>query len=118
MIQISLVSFLHSLVSLTAACEAAVAAKTSRSHLRCTSHLLQDIPRTTDHAPTKTIYTWKVDLAAAATQLATNMIKGVCNLQDRLQTELNKRHQVQELMLFPFTLPQQPVILRLQGPRM
>ena len=67
--------------------------------------MLQDIPRTNDHAPTKTIYTWKVDLAAAAAQLATNMVKGVCNLQDRLQTELNKRHQVQQLTLFPLPLP-------------
>jgi len=52
---------------------------------------VQDIPRTVDHAPSKTIYTWKVDLEAVYQQMAANMIKAVCNLTDRIDSELAKR---------------------------
>lgn len=55
---------------------------------------MQDIPRTADHAPSKTIFTWKIDLEGIYEQLGADMMKGVCNLADRLDAELNKRPQV------------------------
>ena len=55
---------------------------------------MQDIPRTADHAPSKTIFTWKIDLEGIYEQLGADMMKGVCNLGDRLDAELNKRPQV------------------------
>ena len=64
---------------------------------------MQDIPRTADHAPSKTIYTWKVDLEAVHQQLAANMMKAVCNLTARIDSELAKRPLVHPL---PLTLPQ------------
>ena len=58
------------------------------------SGVLQDIPKTNDHAVTKTFHTLKVDLQVASEQLLANMVKAACNLRERLQAELAKRQHV------------------------
>jgi hypothetical protein len=68
---------------------------------------VQDIPRTVDHAPSKTIYTWKIDLEGVYEQLAANMMKAVCNLTDRIDSELAKRPQANP----PFSTPSPPTPL-------
>lgn len=55
---------------------------------------MQDIPKTTDHAPANTFHTFKVSLPAAQRQLLVNMLKGASNLVDRMEFELNQRPDV------------------------
>lgn len=61
------------------------------SHVQCD---LQEIPRTTDHAPTRTVFTWKIELEAVYTTMAANLMKGMSNLMERVDAELKKRPQV------------------------
>lgn len=55
---------------------------------------MQEIPRTADHAPSRTIYTWRVDATAAAEKLAAELYKAALNVRLRLEFELNQQSDV------------------------
>lgn len=55
---------------------------------------LQDIPRTTDHAPSRTLYTWRVEIDAAANKLASELYKAALNVCLRLDFEYKRQKDV------------------------
>ena len=55
---------------------------------------MQEIPRTADHAPSRTLYTWRVDATAAAEKLAADLYKAALNVRLRLEFELNQQSDV------------------------
>lgn len=55
---------------------------------------MQEIPRTADHAPSRTLYTWRVDAAAAAEKLAADLYKAALNVRLRFEHELNQQSNV------------------------
>lgn len=58
---------------------------------------MQEIPRTADHAPSRTLYTWRVDAAAAAEKLAADLYRAALNVRLRLEYELNQQSNVSQL---------------------
>lgn len=59
---------------------------------------MQDIPRTSDHAPSRTFYTFRVDVQAAYGRLAAEVCQGAGNVWLRLQAELSKEREVLDLI--------------------
>ena len=59
---------------------------------------MQEIPRTADHAPSRTMYTWRVDTASAAEKLAADLYKAALNVRLRLEFELNQQTDVSVLL--------------------
>ena len=55
---------------------------------------LQDIPRTADHAPSRTLYTWRVEIDAAANKLASELYKAALNVCLRLDFEYKRQKDV------------------------
>ena len=55
---------------------------------------LQDIPRTADHAPSRTLYTWRVDIDAAAQKLAADLYKAALNVCLRQDHEYKQQKDV------------------------
>lgn len=55
---------------------------------------LQDIPRTADHAPSRTLYTWRVQIDAAADKLAAELYKAALNVCLRLEHEYKQQKDV------------------------
>jgi len=55
---------------------------------------LQDVPRTTDHAPSRTLYTWRVEIDAAADKLASELYKAALNVCLRLDFEYQRQKDV------------------------
>ena len=47
----------------------------------------QDVPRTADHAASRTFYTWRVDGAAVRAQLGAELLAAACNLRARFRHE-------------------------------
>ena len=54
---------------------------------------LQDVPRSTDHAPSRTFYTWRASPDAALAHLAADMLQGAGNLYMRLAHEARENQQ-------------------------
>lgn len=46
---------------------------------------LQDIPRSADHAPSRTFYTWRADIGVASAKLALELYRAAGNVYCRLQ---------------------------------
>lgn len=61
---------------------------------------LQDIPRTADHAPSRTLYTWRVEIDAAADKLASDLYKAALNVCLRLDHEYKQQQDVSLSLLF------------------
>lgn len=59
---------------------------------------LQDVPRTTDHAPSRTLYTWRVEIDAAADKLASELYKAALNVCLRLDFEYQRQKDILELV--------------------
>jgi len=59
---------------------------------------LQDIPKNNDRAPSKTFYTWRAELGAASTRLATEMYRSAGNLIARLQSEAAVKPELTEMI--------------------
>ena len=55
---------------------------------------LQDIPRTADHAPSRNLYTWRVEIDAAANKLASELYKAALNVCLRLDFEYKRQKDV------------------------
>lgn len=51
---------------------------------------MQEIPRTLDHAPTRTYFLWNVDLVKAVIVLQKRILQTVCNYMERIQHEKNR----------------------------
>ena len=52
---------------------------------------LQDVPKTADHAPSRTIYTWRAHWKTAMNKFKADMYKSLGNVMIRLKVELTKR---------------------------
>ena len=55
---------------------------------------LQDVPRTADHAPSRTLYTWSVNNEAAADKLAAELYKAAFNVYVRCTNEFEQHKEV------------------------
>eukprot|EP00887_Chlorella_sp_A99_P004674 scaffold4.g4674.t1 len=58
---------------------------------------LQDVPRTADHAPSRTFYTWRAALDPAVARLTADVYKGAGNLYARIAHEGQQNKQLLEL---------------------
>ncbi|KAK9828834.1 hypothetical protein WJX72_002313 [[Myrmecia] bisecta] len=59
---------------------------------------LQDIPKTADHAPSRTFYTWRVAAKAAADLLAAELYREAHNIRTRLDHEMLQQREVLEMV--------------------
>lgn len=59
---------------------------------------LQDVPRTADHAPSRTLYTWSVDNEAAADKLAAELYKAAFNVYVRCTNEFEQHKEVSHIV--------------------
>ncbi|XP_068027367.1 DNA-directed RNA polymerase III subunit RPC3 [Melanerpes formicivorus] len=57
---------------------------------------LQEIPKTPDHAPSRTFYLYTVDVASAARMLLHRCYKSVANLMERRQYETRENKRLLE----------------------
>ena len=55
---------------------------------------LQDVPRTADHAPSRTLFTWSVSNETAAEKLAAELYKAAFNVYVRSTTEFEQHKEV------------------------
>ncbi|KAL3143158.1 hypothetical protein ABBQ38_002018 [Trebouxia sp. C0009 RCD-2024] len=55
---------------------------------------LQDVPRTADHAPSRTLYTWSVNNEAAADKLAAELYKAAFNVYVRCTHEFEQHKEI------------------------
>ncbi|CAL8469591.1 g9132 [Coccomyxa elongata] len=55
---------------------------------------LQDVPRTADHAASRTLYTWRVDAAAVTRRVGEELLQTAANLRARLHRELTEHGEV------------------------
>ena len=58
---------------------------------------LQDVPRTADHAPSRTLYTWSVNNEAAADKLAAELYKAAFNVYVRCTNEFEQHKEVSHM---------------------
>ena len=56
--------------------------------------LPQDIPRSQEHAPSKTFYTFRANTADACSQLQNNTVQALLNLRIRMHQELAQEEEV------------------------
>lgn len=59
---------------------------------------LQDIPKTADHAPSRTFYTFRAVPTDAYNTLLQNLVQGLYNVRVRLATELAKEQEMLDLL--------------------
>lgn len=59
---------------------------------------LQDVPRTADHAPSRTLYTWSVNNEAAADKLAAELYKAAFNVYVRCTNEFEQHKEVSHMV--------------------
>ena len=62
---------------------------------------LQDVPRTADHAPSRTFYTWRVNVDSAMARLSSDLYRAAGNLHARLEHELGKQRELLDLLDLP-----------------
>ena len=60
----------------------------------CHAHNFQEVPKTADHAPSRTFYLWKLDFAETKSRLAAELYKGAANLRLRFTVEQEKEKEV------------------------
>ena len=58
----------------------------------------QDIPKTNDRAPSRTFYTWRVDLGATAALIAAELYRAANNARMRLAHEVASHSDVDEIL--------------------
>eukprot|EP00270_Netrium_digitus_P009563 TRINITY_DN2912_c0_g2_i1.p1 TRINITY_DN2912_c0_g2~~TRINITY_DN2912_c0_g2_i1.p1 ORF type:complete len:258 (+),score=101.11 TRINITY_DN2912_c0_g2_i1:40-774(+) len=59
---------------------------------------LQEVAKTTDHAPQRTIYLWKVNVPTVMMKVLDDMCKAACNLRTRLAHEIEQQQEVISLL--------------------
>jgi len=57
---------------------------------------LQEVPKTADHAPSRTFYLWRIDHHQSSTQLASELYKAAANLRMRFAVEQDREKEVLE----------------------
>lgn len=70
----------------------------SRGVLRGFGGRAQDVPRTVDHAASRTFYTWRVDGAAVSKRVGEELLQAAANLRARLLHELTAHAEVFPLL--------------------
>ncbi len=60
---------------------------------------MQDIPRSTDHAPSKTFYTFRADTEAAFRAVQHDVVHALLNLRLRYEHEMKQQSEVRALAL-------------------
>lgn len=78
------------------------------SHQQCQTQpttwlRLQDIPRTTDHAPSRTFYTFRVSTDNVCFVLAGNLYQAALNVRLRLQHEMLQEKEVRTMVMSAFS---------------
>ncbi len=76
-------------------------ANISFSLLPCSYLALQDVPRTSDRAPSRTFYTWRADADATIARLTSDLYRAAGNLHARLSHEAKKQSELFELLDLP-----------------
>lgn len=61
---------------------------------RCRYVSVQDVPRTADHAPSRTFYTFRIQTDAATVRLGAELYRAAANVHARLAHELAQRAEV------------------------
>ncbi|KAL4446224.1 hypothetical protein ABPG77_003031 [Micractinium sp. CCAP 211/92] len=62
---------------------------------------LQDVPRTADHAPSRTFYTWRANAGVAKARMASDLYRAAGNLHARLAHEMSKKEELVQLLEGP-----------------
>ncbi|PRW61528.1 DNA-directed RNA polymerase III subunit RPC3 isoform A [Chlorella sorokiniana] len=62
---------------------------------------LQDVPRTADHAPSRTFYTWRAKLEPALARLSSDLYRAAGNLHARLMHELDRNQELLDMLETP-----------------
>lgn len=55
---------------------------------------LQDVPRTADHAPSRTFYTWRANSDVAIARVASDLYRAAGNLHARLVHEIRRQQEL------------------------
>ena len=71
---------------------------------------LQDVPRTADHAPSRTYYTWRASVDATMARLKSDLYRTAGNVHARLKHEKEKQRELVALVDLPTTA--QAVLVR------
>lgn len=56
--------------------------------------LVQDLPRSADHAANRTIFTWHIDIDSVRRRVATDLVQSIGNLRSRMEHEVSQRREV------------------------
>lgn len=67
----------------------------------CSYLALQDVPRTADHAPSRTFYTWRANAGVAKARMASDLYRAAGNLHARLAHEMSKKEELVQLLEGP-----------------
>ena len=59
------------------------------------------MPRTADHAPSRTFYTWRVTAESALSRLSSDLYRAAGNLHARLLHEVDKQWELVQLLDLP-----------------
>lgn len=59
------------------------------------------MPRTADHAPSRTFYTWRANLQGALARLSADLYRAAANLHKRLCTELVRQKELLDIVMRP-----------------
>lgn len=59
---------------------------------------MQDVPRTADHAPSRTFYTFRANYEIAAARLAADLYRAAGNVHARLAAELGANKELLDLV--------------------
>ena len=59
--------------------------------------VIQDVPRTADHAASRTFYTWRVDETAVQARMESEALLAACKLRARFQHEYRVHAEVRAL---------------------
>ncbi|KAL4423849.1 hypothetical protein ABPG75_001150 [Micractinium tetrahymenae] len=62
---------------------------------------LQDVPRTADHAPSRTFYTWRANPGVVNARMASDLYRAAGNLHARLAHEMSKKEELVQLLEAP-----------------
>lgn len=62
---------------------------------------LQDVPRTADHAPSRTFYTWRANAGVAKARMASDLYRAAGNLHARLAHEMSRKEELVQLLEGP-----------------
>lgn len=68
------------------------------SVVSCRYLMLQDVPRTADHAPSRTFYTWRANIDLAQARLSADLYRAAANLHKRMCAELDRQRELMDVV--------------------